>query len=416
MFFLKCVAISPDYYSDKQEESNKDTNYHLENRRQYDNSEEAQHSNITLKNTYQNSESEDYNDDLFEEYVATQKSHKKKYSKQTTTDYRTKTSIKPENSSKVLSTIPRQMSNTTDTSGAINIFQDYEYIYDEDYSMPYSKQLREKLDHKEENRRAQPQKHETNEKNQLSLYQDEVTERLVLSKSTQQFDNKTPKYLPEFFNLEPAAGVLNYKKGKGGTKNERVWYVPEKFPCWDMPVIYGELGLKKTISNIFIVYASRLKNVIDENPEQVAVPSNDIAPNSEQIVNKWCEESPCYGDHTLCLFSHKTYSQICEKNYRVYPPTMSEQISLVNTLNSMRNSVAKGTAEEYLHLPPAGNMKQMTYDFDLEEMAEAWLQQCLPGLAPCSSLDDEYIMQLECTKYAKTCCVNFDKGDPSINW
>ncbi|KOB72896.1 putative scp gapr-1 like scp-like extracellular protein [Operophtera brumata] len=29
----------------------------------------------------------------------------------------------------------------------------------------------------------------------------------------------------------------------------------------------------------------------------------------------------------------------------------------------------------------------MTYDFDLQEMAEAWLQQCLPGYAPCSSLD-----------------------------
>ncbi|KOB72897.1 hypothetical protein OBRU01_11623 [Operophtera brumata] len=98
-FFSKCVAIPPDYYSDSQEEYNENKNYQPERRRDDNIEEPLDFSNETVKSTYVNSGTEDYNDDFIEDYVASQTSHKKQYSEQTTAEYSTKTTIKAENSS-----------------------------------------------------------------------------------------------------------------------------------------------------------------------------------------------------------------------------------------------------------------------------------------------------------------------------
>lgn len=401
---IQCIAIPPDYYSGEIEEYGENIDNNTEDIKKYY-SEEPLINNVTIQSS--DFDSDDENDGFFEIYVATKKTHKKHYTKGVT-EYSTKTSVIVKNISHKIdnSKILRQQSIPNSTFRVIDIFGDYDYIYDEGSSTSGFKQLREDLGHNEENIiTAKPDENQ------------EVTNSSVAYENSQKFDNKSLKYLPEFFNLEPAAGVLKYKKlSEGSVNKDKVWYVPEKYPCWQLPVIYGELGRKKKVSEIFLVYFSRLKNVIDDNSPKFPVPKDFFIIEPAKLVNKWCSVPPCYGDHTLCLFPHKTYSQLCDKQYTVHTPSMSEQMAIVNTVNSMRNSVARGTAEEYIHLPPAANMKQVLYDFDLQEMAEVWLRQCLPGLAPCSSLDNEYIMQLECTKYAEYCCINSYKGDLTINW
>lgn len=400
-FCVQCYAIPPDYYSLGHEHSElNDKN--LENQRSYILEEPLTTSNVTLSSSYLDSEYGEDENDFIEIYVATQKSHKKHYMQKIMNERSTKTSVKVENSTDKIdySKILRKHTDPTNTSSGIRIFKSYDYVYND-----------------EDIEQVSPKHRHMGYKKGTAQPAQEVNNSTAVYDSVLLFDNKTLNYLPKFYNLEPAAGVLDNKKHTDkSVHKDKVWYVPEKYPCWELPIIYGELGRKKQISEVFLVYFSRLTNVIDDNPKTVPVLKKYFIADPAKVVNKWCAVSPCYGDHTLCLFSRKAYSRICDTEYKVYSPSMSEQMALINTINSMRNSVARGTAEEYSHLPPAANMKQIIYDFDLEEMAKVWLRQCLPGIAPCSSLENEYIIQLECTKYADYCCFSTHRGDSSVNW
>lgn len=225
----------------------------------------------------------------------------------------------------------------------------------------------------------------------------------------QTSQNKTETDTPyaKFYNLEPA---INQDLHFNETKHiqDRTWYVPQDFPCWDLPVLYGELGAKKKKYNVFLIYGGNLVNVIETSTENEFTHKPVEAPISH-VINKWCEVEPCYGDHTLCLFPTSGISNICDKEYKIHTPSISDQFALVNTINTMRNHIANGVSKKYPHLPTAANMKQITYDYDLEDMAKAWLRQCLPGSAPCSALDGNLVSHLECTKYAKYCCTHNTK-------
>ncbi|CAH2085793.1 unnamed protein product [Euphydryas editha] len=211
------------------------------------------------------------------------------------------------------------------------------------------------------------------------------------------------------FNLEPAVEFDNRTENMRKNKvDDNIWYVPHEFPCWELPILYGELGVKKKKSDVFLIYGGKLTNVI---VPWMKTQSNYKAdePFITPAINKWCEVEPCYGDHTLCLFPNNHISNICDKEYKVIVPTTVEQFTIINTLNSMRNRVANGLARKYSHLPTASNMVQVTYDYDLEKISEAWLRQCLPGAPPCSALDGNIVSQLECTKYMKYCCLENSK-------
>ncbi|XP_014371988.2 uncharacterized protein LOC106721540 [Papilio machaon] len=217
--------------------------------------------------------------------------------------------------------------------------------------------------------------------------------------------------LLDYYTLEPAAAYVYMEEDdKYAEENGSVWYVPQDIPCWELPILYGELGYKEQMSDVFSIHRSYLKNVLRQNKMKKVSRKDGFSPGT-QMFNKWCGIEPCYGDHTLCLFPDKTISIFCEKGYTVKTPTISEQIALVNTVNSMRNRIAAGESIRYSHLPQAANMMQITYDFDLEKMAQAWLSQCLPGPAPCSALEGNYVSELECMKYMQKCCLNSYKTD-----
>ncbi|KAJ2942800.1 hypothetical protein O0L34_g14987 [Tuta absoluta] len=219
----------------------------------------------------------------------------------------------------------------------------------------------------------------------------------------------------DIFNLEPAVGQLSltgYKLSASEREDANTWYVPEKYPCWELPLIYGQPEKIKDDSEIFLLYPIKLKNI-----KMDADVNDDIQNESNQIVrnvfqsnqyNKWCGIAPCFGDHTLCLYPTQEYSKICLAGYQVRVPIMPEKKALLMMLNSMRNRVAKGSQNYYPFLPPASNMQQITYDNDLEMMTRHWLRQCLPGPPPCQSLEYENVAQLECTKYINLCCTDVD--------
>ncbi|XP_072934715.1 uncharacterized protein [Epargyreus clarus] len=257
-----------------------------------------------------------------------------------------------------------------------DIFKEYEYMYDDD-TKPYM--LRQ---------------HSQN------------TEQV---KETNNLDNSKKLPLTDFYNLEPAISHLNLSYNH--SENDNVWYIQDDLPCWDLPLLYGELSKKKKYSEVFTMRGGELKNVIvnDSSVEWFSSVNKRVT-SPPTYTNKWCMVEPCYGDHTLCLFSRKTSSSLCNKNYEVIVPSILEHTALVNTINSMRNKIANGESHRYSYLPPAANMKQIIYDYDLEEIAAVWLHQCLPGSAPCSALDGSFVTQLECTKYAKYCCKNPHKA------
>lgn len=271
-------------------------------------------------------------------------------------------------------------------STELNIFTDYDYSYED----------------------ASPSVLRDNSKvmlfHQIPTYVDNVT----------KVPFKDRNMLSELYNIEPAAALFNFKTDIKIDSNVKtsVWYVPEKYPCWDLPLLYGEMGPKDihSRSDVFLIHRGTLINVIDDDMERESEPKNFY---KDVNVNKWCGIAPCYADHVLCLYPTKTLSKICYDGYRVRVPTMLKQVALVNTLNSMRNHVAKGSRTQYPFLPPAANMKQILYDYDLEKMAKAWLRQCLPGSAPCAALDTGYVSQLECTKYMMRCCIGASSRD---NW
>lgn len=272
--------------------------------------------------------------------------------------------------------------NITTREQSLHFFRDYEYVYSDDT---------------------------TQEKPFLVIPEDDVGS----STSVNTEQNKTKVFHTDFYNLEPAAVIP--KLNENVMPDTRMWYVPEKYPCWELPVLYGELGKKKNTSEIFLVNNGDLKNVIEVQRQNKPIFKTPDFQESNPL-NKWCAAQPCYGDHTLCLFSDNSISKICDSKYTVGFPTIVRTIEIVNTVNAMRNRIANGAADEYRQLPPAQNMKQIIYDYDLEKMAAAWLRQCLPGPPPCSALDDHYVTQLECTKYADKCCINSDSIDPTSKW
>ncbi|KPI98928.1 Venom allergen 3 [Papilio xuthus] len=281
--------------------------------------------------------------------------------------------------------------NNFSSKPILDIFNEYEYIYDDErYQTRYGefmpKEKEVPLSGQKENPRI--------------YYSTNDTRKMKKNKS-----NLVKLKLLDYYTLEPAAAYVHIEDDKYTQENGSVWYVPQDIPCWELPVLYGELGRKEKISEVFSIHRGYLKNVLRQNKIKKESRKNGYTLGT-QMFNKWCGIEPCYGDHTLCLFPDKTISIFCEKGYTVKTPTISEQIALVNTVNSMRNRIAAGESIRYSHLPQAANMMQITYDFDLEKMAQAWLSQCLPGPAPCSALEGNYVSELECMKYMQKCCLN----------
>lgn len=278
-----------------------------------------------------------------------------------------------------------ETSNKSTTKGfPVGMFEEYEYMYDDKMNNCCQPVLR----------------HEENNK----------TGTFGL-KIPMQNDSENLRYT-DYFNLSPALESIKLKESMTSKSVKSVWYVPENYPCWNLPFIYGKLGQRPQTSNVFVIYSGDL-SVEHEPQEDKEEVSGDT---SYSASNLWCEQEPCYGDHTLCLFPDDKISEICENYYHVKSPNILEQTALVNTINSMRNRVAMGTADVYSHLPTASNMEQIIYDYDLARMANRWLRQCLPGPAACSSLRNDLITQLECTKSAKECCLFFNPTETEPKW
>lgn len=226
--------------------------------------------------------------------------------------------------------------------------------------------------------------------------------------------NKSFDTFNELFNLEAVAENLNFNSTH--ERPEETWYVIEDYPCWELPLIYGEIesvsrhfnhaNLRRR-SPVFQMYPKYLKNVIATNDtDEESVERDD---NIQYNVNKWCRIAPCYGDHTMCLFPKRVKAGFCGRGYTVSVPSVSEQTAFISSLNSIRNAVASGD-KSYHHpqiprVKGATNMKKILYDYELQLMAERWLLQCLPGPSPCCSLDNTFVTQLECTKLTEHCCI-----------
>lgn len=229
--------------------------------------------------------------------------------------------------------------------------------------------------------------------------------------------NKTFDTFSELFNLESVAENLYFNSTPENLLHD-TWYILEDYPCWQLPLIYGEIdqtksqefefGTQKRRTPVFQMYRKYLKNVITENDtvEESVQKIDDIQYN----VNKWCRVAPCYGDHTMCMFPGKVASGFCGRGYTVSVPAVNEQIAFIFSLNSIRNAVASGDrSHHHPHLPHvrgATNMRKVLYDYELQLMAKKWLLQCLPGPAPCDSLDNAFVTQLECTKLTDHCCMD----------
>lgn len=227
--------------------------------------------------------------------------------------------------------------------------------------------------------------------------------------------NKTFDTFSELFNLEAVAENLNFNSTH--VTSQETWYVIEDYPCWELPLIYGEIdrtvthqlqfGNLNRRSPVFQMYPKYLKNVIVTNDTVDEQGEKDD--NIQYNVNKWCRIAPCYGDHTMCLFPKNVKAGFCGRGYTVSVPPVNEQTAFVSSLNSIRNAVASGD-KSYHHpqiprVKGATNMKKILYDYELQLMAERWLLQCLPGPSPCCSLDNTFVTQLECTKLTEHCCM-----------
>ncbi|XP_060806797.1 uncharacterized protein LOC132903194 [Amyelois transitella] len=307
--------------------------------------------------------------------------------KHTKLDKNVMTSSRPTASNALTTT---NHSTTTTPSTPYNIFKDYEYV-NEDINSDTRQEV------------------EVQENTTTPL----ITVPLAYPKVNKTATESSLQYI-DFFNLSPAAQDMSLKNVAIDRSKitANTWYVPERYPCWDLSVVYGEFS-RKPFTDVFAIHKTTLKNVIDLGKHRKKQRFKHIDVTVE-VVNKWCSVSPCFGDHTLCLFKDNSVAKICGKNYVIYTPTMAQQMALVNTINSMRNRIASGESEEYKNLPPAANMKQMIYDYDLEKMSSVWLHQCLPGQAPCSALDGSFVSPLECTKYADQCCNNSGQSSDCV--
>ncbi|KAL4711793.1 hypothetical protein ACJJTC_005962 [Scirpophaga incertulas] len=259
----------------------------------------------------------------------------------------------------------------------LELLNEYEYIYDDNKTMPLMATL------PTENPIVNIDQFTENNNDHVKLSDDRVIS----------------------YNVKPAA-IMPLTHKTVTTEQSDVWYIPENYACWRLPFLYGELGMKRYSDDIFTIYRSMLKNVINMHDIKSTPNHEEVVAPILQTFNKWCGIEPCYGDHILCLFTNNVKSKLCDRSYKVFTPTMFEQIALVNTINAMRNRIATGVSDEYPHLPPAANMNQIMYDNDLEKMSRAWLNQCLPGPAPCAALNNKLVTHLECTRYARYCCID----------
>lgn len=80
--------------------------------------------------------------------------------------------------------------------------------------------------------------------------------------STDPNITKKTKYI-ELYNLSPAVDA--FKLRWPVNKTVVSWYVPETYPCWELPLLYGEIT-KKNSSQVFTTFPLYLRNVIDDQP------------------------------------------------------------------------------------------------------------------------------------------------------
>lgn len=244
---------------------------------------------------------------------------------------------------------------------------------------------------------------------------DRYTKTLTSTSKYPGVTNKTFDTFSELFNLESVAENLHFNSSHPTLPES--WYVIEDYPCWKLPLVFGEIELfdseneyeaLKTRSPVFQMYPKYLKNVIHGNDTVEEPIQRDY--NIQYNVNKWCRIAPCYGDHTMCLFPKRVTAGFCGRRYTVSVPPINEQIAFIFSLNSIRNAVASGDKSPYHpqipHVRGATNMRKILYDYELQLMAERWLLQCLPGPSPCCSLDNAFVTQLECTKLTQYCCTD----------
>lgn len=244
---------------------------------------------------------------------------------------------------------------------------------------------------------------------------DRYTKPLTSTSKYPLVTNKTFDTFSELFNLESVAENLRFNSSH--TTLQESWYVVEDYPCWKLPLVFGQVEqfdsesdyeTLKTRSPVFQMYPKYLKNVILGNDTVEEPIQRDY--NIQYNVNKWCRIAPCYGDHTMCLFPKRVTSGFCGRRYTVSVPPINEQIAFIFSLNSIRNAVASGDKSPFHPQIPyvrgATNMRKILYDYELELMAERWLLQCLPGPSPCCSLDNAFVTQLECTKLTQHCCTD----------
>ncbi|XP_061723037.1 uncharacterized protein LOC133529350 [Cydia pomonella] len=213
----------------------------------------------------------------------------------------------------------------------------------------------------------------------------------------------------DLYHMVPAVTKLKIKKYPGKLNklyaetddNDNIWYVPEEYPCWELPILFGRFKTRAKYSDIFVLKGGTLDGISLEPETEIKFTPRR---RNDDSGNKWCDQGPCYGDHTLCTFPNDTISRICDTAYKVKKLSVYEQVVVLNTINTMRNRVAMGTAEVYPKLPTAANMQQVMYDMDLARISNRWLRQCLPGPAACSSIKDKLVTQLECKKCLRNCC------------
>ncbi|CAB4065215.1 CRISP [Lepeophtheirus salmonis] len=80
-------------------------------------------------------------------------------------------------------------------------------------------------------------------------------------------------------------------------------------------------------------------------------------------------------EHTLCSFRGKI-SKDCGKYHRRTISKPSEQNEIVKIHNEFRSKIANGSEYENVVMPPASNMMEIEWDYELQLLAQTWVDQC----------------------------------------
>nr|CAD7453208.1 unnamed protein product [Timema tahoe] len=83
-------------------------------------------------------------------------------------------------------------------------------------------------------------------------------------------------------------------------------------------------------------------------------------------------------DHTMCKFQSRDPGPMCT-DYQPLPLTAKEKVSILHDHNFYRSIVASGneTRGSPGPQPSASNMAELTWDTELEEVAQRWADQCM---------------------------------------